>query len=150
MSKNSVNVFYVKMNTWRLECWLICMRHGILLISIILNNECTHVGAIWEKKNCLEHKNLFWNYKVKKANIEPDVSFRSEAIPMLPTSINSPSYQKLKEAKIIQIFLFIHSSYLRWTDSVLNSSLSNVPSFSFPVLHFRASLPLTYNISITT
>lgn len=83
------------------------------LIGIILNNECTHVG-VFEKKNCLEHKNLFWNYiVVKKENIQPDVSLRFQAIPMFPTSINYLSYQKLKEAKIIQLFLFIYSSYLR-------------------------------------
>lgn len=48
----------------------------------------------------------------KKAIIKPDVSLRLGAIPVFPTSINSPSYQKLK-ANIVQIFLFIRSSYLR-------------------------------------
>lgn len=48
--KNSVSVFYVKVTTWKLECWLINTTE--YLIGIILNNECTHVGAIQEK-NCL-------------------------------------------------------------------------------------------------
>lgn len=77
----------------------------------------------FQKNNCLEtQKSLLELYK-KTANIEPDISLRFGAIPVFPLSISSPSHQNLAEAKIVQIFLFIHPSYLNMILSSTSSSL---------------------------
>ena len=125
-----------------MEVGILAHKYYWIPNSIILNNACTHVGATQEKRNCLVTQKCLlklYSKKKKKASTEPDVSLRFGAKPVFPSSINSSSQENSKGAKIVQIFLFIHPSYIHWvyilsrfTESVPQLlSVSNVPSFHF-------------------